>query len=102
GLGLAYLAALGTVERDRRELALLRARGASRRQLLALAGFESVLIGALAGALGFGLAVAAVNLLITGGVSLTAGRAAVAAAVCVGLAIAGAAAARVGTSAAAW
>ena len=30
GLGLAYLAALGTVERDRRELALLRARGATR------------------------------------------------------------------------
>src|SRR2546428_376544 len=32
-LGLAYLAALGTAERDRRELALLRARGASRRDL---------------------------------------------------------------------
>ena len=30
-LGLAYLAALGTAERDRRDLALLRARGASRR-----------------------------------------------------------------------
>ena len=28
-LGLAYLAALGTVERDRRDLALLRARGAA-------------------------------------------------------------------------
>ena len=28
-LGLAYLAALGTVERDRRDLALLRARGAT-------------------------------------------------------------------------
>ena len=37
-LGLAYLAALGTVERDRRDLALLRARGASRRDLLTLAG----------------------------------------------------------------
>ena len=36
-LGLAYLAALGTVERDRRDLALLRARGATRRELLALA-----------------------------------------------------------------
>ena len=33
-LGLAYLAALGTVERDRRDLALLRARGAARRDLL--------------------------------------------------------------------
>src|SRR5207244_856817 len=33
-LGLAYLAALGTAERDRRDLALLRARGATRRALL--------------------------------------------------------------------
>ena len=33
-LGLAYLAALGTAERDRRDLALLRARGATRRDLL--------------------------------------------------------------------
>ena len=41
GLGLAYMAALGTVERDRRELALLRARGATRTHLLALAGTES-------------------------------------------------------------
>ncbi len=32
-LGLAYLAALGTAERDRRDLALLRARGATRRDL---------------------------------------------------------------------
>ena len=37
-LGLAYLAALGTVERDRRDLALLRARGATRRDLLLVAG----------------------------------------------------------------
>ena len=42
GLGLAYIAALGTVERDRRELALLRARGATRAHLLGLAGTESV------------------------------------------------------------
>ena len=48
-LGLAYLAALGTVERDRRELALLRARGARRRDLLALAAIESPTIGLLAG-----------------------------------------------------
>ena len=47
-LGLAYLAALGTVERDRRELALLRARGASRRDLLTLAGAESLFVGLLA------------------------------------------------------
>ena len=40
-LGLAYLAALGTAERDRRELALLRSRGARRRDLLVLAAVES-------------------------------------------------------------
>src|SRR5205085_6007665 len=43
-LGLAYLAALGTVERDRRDLALLRARGAGRRDVIALAAIESVVI----------------------------------------------------------
>ncbi len=48
-LGLAYLAALGTVERDRRDLALLRARGATRRELLAMAVAESALIGIVAG-----------------------------------------------------
>src|SRR5205823_13674302 len=41
GLGLAYLAALGTVEQDRRDLALLRARGATRRDLLIVAATES-------------------------------------------------------------
>src|SRR5207247_9353532 len=51
-LGLAYLAALGTVERDRWDLALLRARGASRRELLGLAAFESIVIGVVAGLLG--------------------------------------------------
>src|SRR3984893_6151658 len=51
-LGLAYLAALGTVERDRRDLALLRARGARRHDLLALAGFESLILGIVAGLLG--------------------------------------------------
>ena len=48
-LGLAYLAALGTVERDRRDLALLRARGASRRDLLVLAALESLALGVVAG-----------------------------------------------------
>ena len=51
-LGLAYLAALGTVDRDRRELALLRARGASRRSLLAMAGVEAAIVGLVAGLLG--------------------------------------------------
>src|SRR5204862_1619470 len=51
-LGLGYLAALGTVERDRRDLALLRARGATRRDLVAMAAAESVLIGSVAGLIG--------------------------------------------------
>lgn len=93
-LGLAYLAALGTVDRDRRELALLRARGASRRQLLALAGTEAVAIGALAGALGFGLALLAASLLVKGSVGLTAERGGIAAAACILLAVGGALAAR--------
>src|SRR5205823_6543592 len=97
-LGLAYLAALGTVERDRRDLALLRARGATRRDLLAMAGVESVAIGAVAGIAGAGLAFAAVAALISGGVDLTAARALVTIAACVALAIGGAAAARLGTS----
>ena len=57
-LGLAYLAALGSVERDRRNLALLRARGATRRDLLGLAGSDpSLVIGMIAGLAGAGLAV---------------------------------------------
>src|SRR5436309_12123419 len=63
-LGLAYLAALGTVDRDRRDLALLRARGATRRELLLGAGAESAVIGLIAGMLGAGAALAAVTLLI--------------------------------------
>ncbi len=98
-LGLAYLAALGTVERDRRDLALLRARGSTRRHLLGLAGIESALLGLAAGLLGAGVALAAVELLVKGGAHLTAGRAAVTIAVCVLVAVAGAAAARLGASA---
>ena len=54
-LGLVFLAALGTADRDRRELALLRARGASRRQLLGLAAAEAALLGTVAGVLAPGL-----------------------------------------------
>ena len=97
-LGLAYLAALGTVERDRRDLALLRARGATRRDLLVMAGVESAVIGLVAGLAGSGLAFLAVSAVVKGGVGLTLTRAAVTAAACVGLAIAGAAAARIGAS----
>jgi putative ABC transport system permease protein len=102
GLGLAYIAALGTVERDRRDLALLRARGATRAHLMGLAATESLAIGLLAGLIGTGVAIAAVQLLIKGGVGLTVTRGLVAGVVCVALATAGAMAARVGASASAW
>jgi putative ABC transport system permease protein len=102
GLGLAYMAALGTVDRDRRELALLRARGANRGHLLGLAATESAVIGVLAGLLGTGAAIAAVQLLIRGGVGLTTMRAVIAGLVCVALAIAGAMAARLAAGASVW
>src|SRR5207245_10445348 len=97
-LGLAYLAALGTVERDRRDLALLRARGARRRDLLALALTESVILGILAGVTGTAAAFGAVSLLVSGGAHATPGRVLVTGGVCVLLAIAGAASARIGAS----
>ena len=102
GLALAYLAALGTVERDAQELALLRARGARGRDLLALAAVESGVLGVLAGLIGTGLALLAVELLITGGATVTTGRGLVAGGVCVALAIAGALVARLVAGAAVW
>jgi putative ABC transport system permease protein len=101
-LALAYLAALGTVERDRRDLGLLRSRGASRRDLLLLTGADSVVIGLLAGAIGTGAALLAVRYLVTnpGPMGLT--RALVTFAICVSLAFVGAAAARVGAGLAAF
>lgn len=96
-LGLAYLAALGSVDRDRRELALLRARGASRGQLLAMALAESSLVGAVAGLLGAGLAFAAVAVLVEGSVGLTVGRGVAVVLVSVALAIAGGFLARLAT-----
>src|SRR6266516_4174616 len=100
-LGLAYLAALGTAERDRRNLALLRARGARRRDLVWLAALESLALGLLAGPLGTGFAFAALHL--TGTAAGTGpGRLLVTLAVSIALAAAGAAAARVATSIAAF
>jgi len=100
-LGLAYLAALGTFERDRQSLALLRARGARRRDLLALAALESLLLGLVAGALGTALALGAVRLAAAGGgVSTT--RVLATFGICVALGAIGAAAARIGTSIAAF
>jgi putative ABC transport system permease protein len=97
-LGLAYLAAYGTAARDRRTLALLRARGASRRVLLALAVLEGLALALLAGVAGAALAFAATSFLISGGVGLTPTRALVTVGACVGLAFAGALAARLAAS----
>ncbi len=66
GLGLAYLAALGAVDRDRRMLRLLRARGSSRRKLFALAVLESSFVGLLAGIVGAGVALLTVKWYVGG------------------------------------
>ena len=97
-LGVAYLAALGTSERDRRDLALLRARGARRRDLLALAAAESVAIGIVAGLVGAGIAFGAVQLLVSGGAHLTTGRALITAVVSIAVGILGAGAARIAST----
>jgi putative ABC transport system permease protein len=98
-LGLAYLAALGTVERDRRDLALLLARGATRAGLVRLATVESATLGVVSGLLGAGVAFLAVSALVKGGAQLNLARTLITAGVCVLLAIAGAAAARMGANA---
>ncbi len=91
GLGLAYLAALGTADRDRRTLRLLHARGASRRRLLGLAAVESAALGLVAGLAGAGGALLAVRWVVGG----TIGAWPWALAGCVVVAFAGAFAARV-------
>ncbi|MBS1888092.1 MAG: ABC transporter permease [Actinobacteria bacterium] len=96
-LGLAYLAALGTVDRDRRELALVRARGAGRRSLLGMAAVEAAVVGVVAGAVGAGVAFLAVATVVEGSVGLTVGRGAVVVGVCIALAILGGFVARLGT-----
>jgi putative ABC transport system permease protein len=101
-LGLAYLAALGTVERDRRDLALLRARGAPSRMLLAIALLESAAIGIPAGLLGTGGALAAVSLVVTGGVGLTPTKVLLTALACIALAFLGGLAARLAATHVAW
>ena len=101
-LGLAYLAALGTVDRDRRDLGLLRARGATRRDLLMVAGAESLVIGLIAGVLGAAVALGAVSTIISGGVGLTVGRGLMTVVACVVLAVLGALAARLGATSSVW
>jgi putative ABC transport system permease protein len=97
-LGLAYLAALGTVERDRRDLALLRARGGRRRDVVVLAVADSAALALIAGVLGAGLAIAATALLVPGGAHLTVGRVIATVIACIALAFVGAAAARLATA----
>jgi putative ABC transport system permease protein len=97
-LGLGYLAALGTLERDRRDLALLRVRGGRRRDVIAVSLVDSVIVGTVAGLAGAGLAVVAGDTLVSGGVALTAGRVATTVIVCVALAILGATVARLATA----
>jgi putative ABC transport system permease protein len=95
--GLTYLAALGTAERDRRKLALLRARGARRRDLVRLALVEGLLLGLVAGALGVGIALGTLHL--TGSATgIGVGRLETTFAVCVVVAAVGAATARIGAS----
>jgi putative ABC transport system permease protein len=94
GLGLAYLAALGAAERERRELALLRARGASRGRLVALAAVESLALGLVAGLLGAAGALGALRLLVPHTLGLSPAIQGAAAGVCIVAAFAGALAAR--------
>lgn len=98
-LGLAYLAALGTVERDRRELSLLRARGGSRRTLVGFALIESILVGAAAGLIGSAIAALAVTTLVKGTTTFTAERTLATVVLSIAVAVVGAAAARIGASA---
>jgi putative ABC transport system permease protein len=101
-LALAYLAALGTVERDRQDLTLLRSRGASRRDLLVLAAGESAAVGVVAGALGTGAALLAIRLFARNAGSYGLVRVLVTLGICVALAFLGALAARVGAGLAAF
>ena len=66
GLGLVYLAALGAVERDRRALYLLHARGATRRRLFGLAAIESAVLAIVAGALALGVALLVTRAVVGG------------------------------------
>ena len=99
GLGLAYLAALGAAERERRELALLRARGASRSRLLGLAAVESLALGLVAGILGAAAALGALRLVVPDALGLSPALVGAAVAVCVATAFAGALRARLAAGA---
>jgi len=99
GLGLAYLAALGAAERERRELALLRSRGASRARLVRLAAAESLALGLLAGILAAAAALGALRVVVPDALGLSAPLVGAAVAVCVATAFAGALVARLAAGA---
>jgi putative ABC transport system permease protein len=96
-MGVAYLAALGTRERDRLDMALLRARGARRRDLLTLALVESALIGLVAGTLAAAVGIGAVDLMV-GSIALSTGAVLAILALSAVVAMLGSAAARVGAA----
>ena len=97
-LGLAYLAALGTADRDRRDLALLRARGATRRGLITVSAVESMALGVAAGVVGAAAGMVTAALVVSGSLGITTTRALLTLVVCVVVATIGAASARVGAS----
>ncbi|HSS81393.1 MAG TPA: FtsX-like permease family protein [Gaiellaceae bacterium] len=99
GLGLAYLAALGAAERERRELALLRSRGASRSRLVGIAAAESLALGLLAGLLAAAAALGALRLVVPDALGLSTALVGAAVAVCVATAFAGALVARLAAGA---
>ena len=99
GLGLAYLAALGAAERERRELALLRSRGASRSRLIGIAVAESLTLGLLAGILAAAAALGALRLVVPDALGLSTALVVAAVAVCVATAFAGALVARLAAGA---
>ena len=98
-LGLAYLAALGAAERERRELALLRSRGASRSRLIGIAAAESLTLGLLAGILAAAAALGALRLVVPDALGLSTALVGAAVAVCVATAFAGALVARLAAGA---
>src|SRR5205807_1087269 len=88
----------GPADAGRRGERRLRPRGASRRYLIGLALMESVVLGIVAGLLGSAIAILAARQLISGSLGLTTGRTIMIGVVCVLVAIAGAATARLGAS----
>src|SRR5712691_11430142 len=93
--------AMRSMRRRSTSCSRFRARGASRRGLVALAGIESLLVGTVAGVVGSGIALLALRLVHVGRGPLTPWHVATTVGGCIGLAVLGAATARLGAGAAA-